>query len=147
MTYYYDFKEIIEANYINAKQLDCLSSLQIPERIKNLNTDLNAMLQRDKIFIENFLKVMTELAIYKNTLDIKMKVNKLKDPKDSSKKYIQVRGSVRISKNKRIWVGVYIGTEAEVCDTNGNVFPEKFCQGREEVIKKIVERFKDLQLG
>ena len=76
-----------------------------------------------------------------------MKTNFLKDPKEPSRRYVQVRGSVRISKNKRIWVGVYIGTESEVCDSAGNVLPHKFSEGREGVIKKIVERFKEQQLG
>jgi hypothetical protein len=91
--------------------------------------------------------VMNELAIYRMCLEIKMKTNFLKDPKEPSRKYVQVRGSVRISKNKRIWVGVYIGTASEVCDSNGIVLPEKFSEGKEAVIKKIIDRFKELQLG
>jgi len=146
MNYYNDFMEIKESNYINPKHFECLGSNDIPNKISNIKADFDKMLKKEPDFVVNFLKVMNELAIYKQCLEIKMRTNKLKDPKEPTRKYVQIRGSVRLSKNKRIWVGVYIGTEAEVCDADGNVFPEKFCEGRESVIKKIAERFKDIYL-
>lgn len=147
MTYYNDYKEMLESTYINTKYYEELKIDGIPNRISQLKHEINNNSYDEKIFIEKILKAMTELAIYRMCLEIKMKTNFLKDPKDPNRKYVQVRGSVRISKNKRIWVGVYIGTDSEVCDSDGNVLPEKFSKGREGVIKKIVERFKAQQLG
>jgi hypothetical protein len=147
MTYYNDYKEMLESTYINAKFYEGLKIDGIPNRISELKHELNDKSYDEKILIRKILNVMTELAIYRMCLEIKMKTNFLKDPKNPERKYVQVRGSVRISKNKRIWVGVYIGTDSEVCDPDGNVLPEKFSKGREGVIKKIVERFVAQHLG
>jgi hypothetical protein len=146
MNYFNDYKEIIESNYIDAKWFDCLASNEIPKRVSNLKDELNGILNNNRPVIEDFLKLLTELAIYKSALEVKMRVNNLKDPKEPSRKYVQVRGSVRVAKNKRIWVGAYIGTEKEVYDSNGKLKNDKFCAGREAVISKILERFKELHL-
>lgn len=146
MTYYRDYIEMLESNYINTKYFEGLKVKGIPNRISELKSLINKNSKDDKIFIKDILKHMSELAIYRMCLELKMKTNILKDPKDPTKKYVQVRGSVRISKNKRIWVGVYIGTAADVCDSKGNVLPKKFSEGREAVINKIVDRFKEMYL-
>jgi hypothetical protein len=147
MTYYVDYKEMLESKYINTKHFDGFRVNGIPRRVSELKLCISNNSNDNKIIIEDMLKQMSELAIYRMCLDLKMKTNFLKDPKDPTKKYVQVRGSVRISTNKRIWVGVYIGTDSEVCDPDGNVFPEKFSEGREAVINKIVDRFKKMYLG
>ena len=90
---------------------------------------------------------MSELAIYKQALELKMLINKLRDPRDPNKKYIQIRGSIKVAKNRRLWVGHYLGTEEKVCDSLGNVLPDKFSEGREAVIHKIVDKFVKQYLG
>ena len=148
MNYYIDYLDMKESNYIDSKYYDSLSSSRIKERVSALQKNFNEFNSNDKgegvVF---FLKLMSELAIYKQALELKMMINKLRDPRDPNKKYIQIRGSIKVAKNRRLWVGHYLGTEEKVCDSLGNVLPDKFSEGREAVIHKIVDKFVKQYLG
>ncbi len=142
-----DYKQIMDDSYIKREAFYELETQDVIEEVKKLSNEIKFLSRTHQDTIEKILQCMTELSMYKQALNMKMKVNLIPDAKFSDRVYVQMRGSVPVKKGERVWVGHYLGKVEEVCDADGKVMRHISPKGREAVVKKVVERLKDLQMG
>ena len=142
-----DYKQILNGEYIKIESFFNLETGEIETRVNELVNQIRALSNRNQDVFEQILKSMTELSIYKEALGIKMKDNKIPDAKSPERVYVQMRGALPLKKGERVWIGHYLGKVEEVCDENGEVLRKYYARGREAVVKKIVDRIKEVFLG
>ena len=109
--------------------------------IENLTNQLNSEVGANLDKILKVLKLMTEISIYKEALNMKTHANILPDKNAPERRYLQVRGAVPFEKGDRAWVGHYMG-RIESNDKKIRIDSYIKDEGRYEVIKKVVEKLK-----
>lgn len=142
-----DYKQILDDSYIKQEAFYELETNEIKQKVDKLVNEIKYLSYNHQGVFEAFLQYMTELSFYKHALTMKMKVNMIPDAKIPERVYVQMRGSVPVKKGERVWVGQYLGKVEEVCDTEGKLLRHISPKAREAVVKKVVERLKDLQTG
>ena len=147
MNYLKDYKQILEDSYIKQEVFYELETNDIHRNVEELVSEIKTLSRGHQDIFELLLKCMTELSFYKHALTMKMKINMIPDAKIPDRVYVQMRGSVPVKKGERVWVGHYLGKVEDVCDAEGKVMRHISPKAREAVVKKVVERLKDLQMG
>lgn len=143
MNNYNEYLMIKDKTYINNNSLNQLNDSDIKALIKKLNTDLDQILMNDKnSYVENAIKIMTELSCYKAAIEMRVRMNVLKDSKNPTKKYLQARGAVTHPNGKRAWAGEYIGAFEK--GLSQDKIDELLIKGRSKVIFKVMHKLKVL---
>jgi len=142
-----DYRQILDDRYIKEEAFYELETNEIKASVDKLVYEIKSLSRRHQDSFESLLQCMTELSFYKHALTMKMKVNMIPDAKIPERVYVQMRGSVPVKKGERVWVGQYLGKVEEVCDAEGKVLRHISPKAREAVVKKVIERLKDLQMG
>lgn len=142
-----DYRQILDDSYIKREAFYELETGEIKESVDKMVNEIKSLSRRHQDAFESLLQCMTELSFYKHALTMKMKVNMIPDAKIPERVYVQMRGSVPVKKGERVWVGQYLGKVEEVCDAEGKVLRHISPKAREAVVKKVIERLKDLQMG
>ncbi|MBM3446102.1 MAG: hypothetical protein FJX88_06205 [Bacteroidetes bacterium] len=138
-----DYRSIRNNNYFEEDSLNNLATGKIKTEIDHLVKRLTILVEGNEDLIETTLSIIADLAFYKAALETKVSPNRIPDNSKPDRVYVQMRGAVPYAKGKRVWVSHYMGKLEEVCDGAGEILHNKFCQGREAVIIKLVERLKD----
>jgi hypothetical protein len=145
MSCYTDYKKVLNNNYFNSTSLENLKTNKISSEINTLVKKLQKLSNEHSDVIETALDVLSDLSFYKMALETKVTANKIPDVNVPKRIYIQLRGAVPYDKGKRVWISQYVGKMEEVCDDGGNILHSNYCQGREAVVLKLVERLKEAE--
>ena len=140
MNYVKDLSDMLENKFIKESEFMGLDNHddKIEFDIKRLYNNLQTIPEHNLEIAKVILGYMTEFNIYKKAIEMKVRINKIPDPKEPSRIYLQARGAVAISKGNRVWYGVYMG-KAEEWENRQDKLIRK---GRYLVMKKVIETIK-----
>jgi hypothetical protein len=141
MKYHIFLNEMLERKFIDMVSLPNFQRAELKSNIEDLTNRLDSEIGANKDKIINVLKLMSEISIYKEALNMKTHANILPDKNAPERMYLQVRGAVPFEKGDRVWVGHYMG-RIEGNDKKIRINSYTKDEGRYEVIKKVVEKLK-----
>ena len=115
-----DYKDMIEDRYIDNKGIFTLEINKLQEELKQSTS------------VEDTLRKMDNLHLYKRVLDMKVNFQSIKDKKYPDNLYIHARGSLFLGPSKRLFISHYMGKKNEFTDNMKE-------QARLDVMKKAIK--------
>lgn len=140
MIYLKEFKEMKKGTYIDSKLFDYLEPSLKLELTQEANEYYDKLRKAD-IETEELLRCMSILSCIKKSLEMTVRINVLTDARDKTRKYLQARGAVPISKGIRIWTSYYLGAESIHKDFRTNMSIQT--RARSEVIRRVLKSLKE----